>query len=280
MNRNAIGVVLCVLVFIAGERRVFAQSWDGAYVGGFIGAGLQANDRSETVRFDTNLDGGFSDTVRTVAGVDAFSPGFCGGLANTTTPSGGCADDDMRRIDFGGRAGYDWQMGRLVIGGLGDFSRTRGGDSVSAFSTTPAFYAFTRELESVTAVRGRAGIGFDRLLLYGTGGVAWARVAQSFTTSNRVNTFVAVAQDGDSTIVNAIGYQAGAGFEVSLGRRWSTIGEYLFTSIDDRTTSTIRSQGPAPATNPFILVNAQGTDLRREDRLDLGNVRVSLAYRF
>lgn len=34
-----------------------------------------------TPAFDTSLDGNFTDTVRTVAGADAFSPGFCGGAA-------------------------------------------------------------------------------------------------------------------------------------------------------------------------------------------------------
>jgi hypothetical protein len=37
---------------------------------------------------------------------------------------------------------------------------------------------------------------------------------------------------------------------------------------------------PAPATNPFILVNASGTDLQPTRRFDVDGVRVSFGYRF
>ena len=43
----------------------------------------------------------------------------------------------------------------------------------------------------------------------------------------------------------------------------------------------VRAQGPAPATNPFILVNPQGTDFRRsDDDFDLGALRMTASYRF
>ena len=41
-----------------------------------------------------------------------------------------------------------------------------------------------------------------------------------------------------------------------------------------------RSQGPAPATNAFILVNAAGTDFRRTQDFEFHSVRVGLNYRF
>lgn len=119
------------------------------------------------------------------------------------------------------------------------------------------------------------------MLIYGTAGAAWGWVDQSFTTSNAVNTFVAVNQDGDDgDSQGATGYQAGGGLEVKFGARVSVVGEYLFTSLDNREESTIRTQGPAPATNAFILVNASGTELRRTDRFDLHSARVGLNIRF
>ncbi len=42
----------------------------------------------------------------------------------------------------------------------------------------------------------------------------------------------------------------------------------------------MRSQGPAAATNPFILVNASGTDLQRTDRFEFQALRLGLSYRF
>ena len=234
------------------------------------------------MRFDTNLDRAFTDTVRTATGANAFSPGFCGGLAVTAMAASGCTGDNDG-IDFGGRAGYDWQVGRFALGGLVDVSKADLIDSVSAFSTTPAFYAFTRELNAVVGLRGRAGVGTDRMLVYGTAGSAWGNVKHTFTTSNRVNTFVPT--DGDTVAIDGAnervwGYQAGGGVEVRLGGRWSLFSEYLFTSLDNREESGIRSQGPAPATNPFILVNSAGTDFQRAEKFEFQSAAVGLSFRF
>lgn len=267
------------LVVVAMATPASAQQWRGFYFGGHVGGAWQMDDASESVTFDTNLDGNFDEMVRTAAGVDAFSPGFCGGIAAAATPGGGCSDDE-NGIDFGGRAGYDWQSGALVFGGVFELSRADVIDGVSAFSTTPAFYAFDRELNMVAGLRGRVGAGNDRWLAYGTGGVAWGWIDQAFTTSNGVNTFVAVNQDGDGASQQATGYQAGGGIEVRVASRVSLVAEYLFTSLDNRDESTVRAQGPAPATNPFILVNAAGTDLRRTDRFDWHAIRAGLNFRF
>ena len=58
-----------------------AVDWSGPYVGGSIGYTFQQNDSNEHLRFDTNADGNFNDTVTTTAGANAFSPGTCGGAA-------------------------------------------------------------------------------------------------------------------------------------------------------------------------------------------------------
>lgn len=278
--------ITCAVVVLAGTSRAEAQGWTGVYIGGAIGGGFQAEDASETVGFDTNLDGTSGDTVRTAAGADAFSPGFCGGLAVNATAAGGCTDD-QDGIDFGGRVGYDRQLGRLVVGGLVDLSSADLTDSVTAFSTTPAFYSFTRELNYVAGLRGRIGMGSGRLLVYATGGAAWGNIEQVFTTSNTVNTFVPAGDDADDgdgddqgSSAQVWGYQAGGGIEVRLGARASLIGEYLFTSLDDRDESAIRTQGPAPATNPFILVNAAGTNLQRTEEFEFQVVRFGLTVRF
>ncbi len=252
-------------------------TWTGPYVGVHIGAGLQRDDADETVTFDTDLDGTFTDTVRTAAGANAFSPGFCGGIAMGAVPSAGCTEDE-NGIDIGGRVGYDWSSGMLVVGALVDVSGTDVTDGASAFSTTPAFYAFSRQLKAMGGLRGRVGAGTSRALVYGTGGLAWGRIEHVFTSSNAVNTFVP-GKDAVRT-ENAWGYQAGGGLEVRLASQWTLGGEYLYSRFDDEEDGTVRSQGPAPATNPFVLVNAAGTDLRRSGRFDVHSVRLALNYRF
>ncbi len=276
--RGTVTGTFLVLALAAGGTAQ-AQSWRGLYIGGSIGGGSQRGNASEAVRFDTDLDGTFTDSVRTIAGVNAFSPGFCGGLAVNATASGGCTSDE-NGIDFGGRVGYDWQVGRVVVGAVVDITKNDVTDSVTAFSVTPAFYAFTRELRYVAGLRGRIGLGTGRALVYGTGGAAWGNIKQAFATSNGVNTFVAVQGDGGGPTGVVGGYQAGGGIELKIRSRWSLTGEYLFTAVDDRAESTIRAMGPAPATNPFILVNSAGTSLQRTQRLDVHAGRVGLNYRF
>lgn len=264
------------LVTMTMASPALAQDWSGVYVGGSVGAARPATGTSERVEFDTNLDGAFADVVRTAAGADAFSPGFCAGAAMGATPAMGCVEDEGG-LDASGRVGYDWRAGRLVFGAVGEIGRIDVVESVTAFSTTPAFYTFTREPDVLAAARGRVGVLAGRVLAYGTAGVASARMTQVMVTSNRVNTFVPV-NDGEATW--EWGYQAGGGIDIAIGARLTTFAEYLYTRLDTRDASTVRSQGPAPATNPFILVNASGTDLRRTSQLELHALRAGLTVRF
>ncbi len=54
----------------------------------------------------------------------------------------------------------------------------------------------------------------------------------------------------------------------------------LVDRLMDEDRYTVRAQGPAAATNPFILGNASGSDLRRADTLEFGAARFVLGYRF
>jgi outer membrane immunogenic protein len=269
----------CLSLGAAGAAVLFAasataQSWSGAYVGGSVGWASARDDGGETILFDRNLDGSFNDTVTTSAGANAFSPGFCGGSANGPTPSSGCADDEDG-AELGLHAGYDWQYGALVFGGLVEISGADDlSDSVAAFSTTPAFYTMTRELESLAAVRGRVGYAVGRFLPYVTAGVARGEVEHRFATNNSVNTFT---QRGDE---EASGHQLGVGVETMIAPRLSLGLEYLHTKLEDDD-HRVRAAGPAPATNPFILGNANGTDFKRSNEdFEFGAFRLKAAVRF
>lgn len=269
---------LALLIGLGLAGAAQAQSgWNGAYFGGHAGPSSQSDARGESILFDTQLDGAFGDTVRTAGGADAFSPGFCGGAANGPTPASGCrsnGDDD--NDDFGIRGGYDWQRGALVFGVLGEIARGGLTDSVTAFSTTPAFYTMRRELETSYALRGRVGFSFgdDLNLLYATAGYARASVRNDFSTSNGVNTFIA---NGDS---DASGAQYGLGYERRLGAAFAVGIEYLRTDFEDEDYR-VRAQGPAAATNPFLLVNPDGTNFRRSNGdIEVDSLRLTLNYRF
>lgn len=274
MKMSSLVRPLVATAVLAGALEAQAQTpaWNGFYLGAQVGGAFLPGNDDAFVTFDTDLDGSFGDTVRTAAGADAFSPGFCPGAAQGVTPAAGCAREDSG-VDFGGRLGYDWQSGRFVYGLVGEVAAPDLTDSLSAFSTTPASYTFTRELKTLGALGIRLGYGGSKVLVYGTGSVAYGDLDRSFTTSNRVNTFVQTIDDG------AWGWRAGGGVEVRV-RKLSLGAEYLFTSLSDTDRFTVRSQGPAPATNPFIRVNPAGTELRRSDDLEFQGVRFTASYRF
>ncbi|MBC9879820.1 porin family protein [Bradyrhizobium sp. INPA01-394B] len=74
-------------------------------------------------------------------------------------------------------AGYNYQIGRFVIGASGDFSWTRAsGSAVTASNDLPGFVITTNgRTDWYATLAARAGIAFNDVLLYGKGGVAWSR---------------------------------------------------------------------------------------------------------
>lgn len=256
----------------------FAQSedeeWEGPYIGGSIGLAAQNNDRDEGVVFDTNLDGSFGDTVNTSLGANAFSPGFCGGAANGRTPIEGCRGD-KDGLEYNIRAGYDVQQGNIVYGFLLEGGKNEARDSVTAFSTTPANYVFTRELDYSLGARGRVGYAARGALFYATGGVAYGKIDNSFTTTNGANSFT------DNGGTKSWGYSYGGGAEVKIAKNFSIGLEYLYTNYVDDDYVVSVGPGTAPLTNPFRIVNPNGTDMRRDDSdFDMHNIRFTAAFRF
>lgn len=281
MKLNRMSAALVGGLLVAAASLANAQdgkgSWNGGYVGAYAGiVDKPDNDENDRFLFDTNLDGNFNDTVRTGAGADAFSPGFCNGVAQTATPAGGCAEN-TGGADWGLRAGYDWQFDRFVVGVVGEYGLMDARDAVSAFSTTPARYSMLRKIDGIAALRARIGVvvGDDEAnLVYATAGGARASIENTFATSNGVNTFT---NNGDT---DASGHQLGLGYERRFGQAFTVGVEYLRTELDDGDYR-VRAAGPAPATNPFILQNPNGTDFRRSDTdIKLDSVRITASYRF
>ena len=270
-------LLLAAAPFTLLATPAFAQSdeehWEGPYIGGSIGLSAQNNDRGESVLFDTDRDGAFGDTVRTVTGANAFSPGFCGGAANGRTPIEGCRGD-RDGLEYNIRAGYDIQQGNIVYGVVLEGGKSNIRDSVTAFSTTPAFYTFTRELDYSLGARGRVGYAARGALFYATGGAAYAKIDNSFATSNGANSF---ANNGGT---KSWGYSYGGGTEVKIAKNFSLGLEYLYTNYVDDDYRVNVGPGTAAPTNPFLLVSG-GTDFRRGDSdFDMHNIRLTAAFRF
>lgn len=286
MNRSTLTGLLCAagagaLLATAGAASAQSltytpESWTGPYIGVFGGLTQDNGQDDERLGFDRNLDGTYGDQVSLGTGADAFSPGFCDGNPFGPTAAQGC-DGDSLGAQAGVRLGYDYQMGNFVIGAVGDLSVVDQEDSVTGFSTTPASYTFTRNLESMAAIRARLGYAFGPALAYITGGYAVGKVENRFRTSNGANTFTASVDDD-----KADGYQWGGGLEVALTEKVTLTGEYLYASLDAGDHVVRVGQGSAPATNPFVLApNTTGTDMIRSNgKFGVHAVNLGVNYRF
>lgn len=264
------------LALVAGAAQAQDASWTGAYVGVSAGLADRKESGGESIGFDKNLDGTYGETVTTAAGANAFSPGFCGGTYITNAATGGCRKDDDTDVELSARIGYDYQMGSFVVGGLVEYTQVQLNDAVTAFSTTPAGYAFNRKLNDLWAVRARAGYAMGDNLFYATGGYARGDMKHSFNTTNTANSFT---RDGGG---DADGYQIGLGYERKLMPNVTVGVEWIRTSLkDDDYTVRAGNSGTTPATNPFLLTNTAGTNfLRTSDKFKFDSYRVTASYRF
>ena len=250
-----------------------SQDFNGPYISIGGGGTLQGNDRGETLVFDTNRDGSYGDTVTTVGGANAFSPGFCNGAA-TGTANIGCRND-KDGPEYFGRIGVDQRMGNFGVGALLEGGRSTARDSVSGFSTTPASYTMSRKADYQGSLRLRAGYTpGGGALFYVTGGPAYARLNNKFVTTNAANSFA------DNGKTHAWGYAAGGGAEIMVTNSIAVGLEYLYSDVKDDDYTVNVGPGTAPPTNPFLL-NGGGTDIQRSgSHFRTHSVRGTLSFRF
>jgi outer membrane immunogenic protein len=122
----------------------------------------------------------------------------------------------------GGQIGMNYQLPQnFVIGLEADASF----DSIEKTVDDPfsAGDTVTIKVDYSGTVRGRLGYAFDRLLVYGTGGFAWAHAKTSVTAINN-------SQDATLT-----GWTAGGGIEYAFADHWSVKAEYLHVDYGDHT---------------------------------------------
>ncbi len=188
--------------------------------------------------------------------------GFADAHTNISSPNHFSAIDASFGSRQGGviggvQAGYNWQFNSFVLGVEGDISaaslnRTTPAGTVSIFTGD----TFNGNMSALGTVRGRIGWAFDRLLVYGTGGVAFANLTDQFFSP----VFPFTAGPGSS----ATGWTAGAGVEFGLSANWTVKAEYLRVEFPSRS-STVIVIG-SPYTFAF------------KDSIDIG--RVGINYKF
>ncbi len=164
-----------------------AFTWAGLYVGGQIG--YQWGSASPNLY---GPDGSFVTTLP------------------TTNASG---------IVGGAHLGYNFQVSQLVFGLEGDIN----GLSYQGTNYAAGFLSpFTTRENVEGSVRGRIGYAFDRILVYGTGGVAFG---------NFQNTYTGIGGGFDSLSSTRTGWTVGGGVEYAVTNNWSIRAEYRYTDF-------------------------------------------------
>ena len=148
-------------------------------------------------------------------------------------------DDDLYDYDMdgallGAQVGYNWQVNNFVFGVEADASWSDASDTQTETTIIPFIIPIpvATEVESqmdwLATVRGRVGYAFDRFLVYGTGGVAFAHVKTDVNQS-----VFGFPTGADSDSATHTGWAAGVGVEAMVTQKISIKLEYLHADFGD-----------------------------------------------
>lgn len=162
----------------------------------------------------------------------------------------------------GGHVGYNVALGggSFVLGVVGDLSYvdiTKSAGITNGFDTI----GVSRELDYLATVRLKAGVGLDRFLVYGTGGVAFGNVETTI-----VNTPFGLAGSEDDT---RVGYAVGAGTDYAVTDNLILGLEYLYTDLGSTDAELV-----VPLGNGSTLTTAS------DDDFDFHTVWAKASFRF
>jgi outer membrane immunogenic protein len=162
--------------------------------------------------------------------VGAHVGGTWGKTSVTETPLCGtpCVStfDHSASSAIGGvQANANYQMGAIVLGLATDISAS-GYDNKALFPCCAPDYVQTR-IKWEASIRARLGYAFDRLLLYVTGGVAFAEIERKYYT------FGPDTLDSFSQV--RTGWTIGAGAEYAFTQNWSVFSEYRYSDYGHST---------------------------------------------
>ena len=163
-------------------------------------------------------------------GQNATSCTFIPGIGS---PCQGISFPDLKSRGglFGAEIGANWQYQNWVVGAAADWSALDLHANTSFPSVDPGK---TDQLASrydwLGTARGRVGYAVGQSLFYGTGGLAVARVKDTY--GNEVNTGSA---GYFATASNRVGWTAGAGWEYRITQNWGVKLEYLHVDLGDTT---------------------------------------------
>jgi len=223
-------------------------SWTGLYVGFNGGYAWSA---------DQTVNGDETFTAFPGAAPVPFVNANFGSLA----PAGG----------FGGvQVGANLQLGAVVLGievdgQWSDISDSSLTTTAVASPTSPYTVGTRNSVTRFGTFRPRVGLAWDRTLLYGTGGVAWGRVAHTLTFAD-TGGFTALNQEAGTHF----GYVVGGGLEHALTSHLSLKVEYQYINLGSEKYQAVEQVGGI----------ATGFLFATDTKTDLHTVRLGLNYKF
>lgn len=208
MSRKILGlsIVSCAVLSAMPAHAQTMPSWQGMYGGVQGGYGFSAADDAKTTGQAainvTNVNSGARP-----GSVEVDAEGFLGGI----------------------QVGQNWQRDRFVYGFETDIAYTDIDESKNQTGSTGLANNYKQELDYLGTLRGRVGYAYDRVLVFGTGGLAYGGV------DNEATFFGPAGQEqfkgGESGF--EVGYTLGAGAEVMLTEMVSLKSEYLYYDLGD-----------------------------------------------
>jgi outer membrane immunogenic protein len=176
----------------------------------------------------------------------------------------------------GVQAGYNWQANCTVFGLQADWSWTNS-HADNFYQDFPGANAGTLDANIHNrwfgTVRARTGVVVDNLLLYVTGGLAYARFNRDFTYSS----VVAGVRNFEtfSSSATRLGWVIGAGTEWSINQNWSLVSEFMYMGFekDNQTYACANAAGTCGGLGA-------GTPFRYEYQDSIWVSRIGLNYRF
>ncbi len=201
-------------------------SWTGFYVGGTAGG---AWGRFATTSSTFNPGGGefapSSIAAFNAAGIQSIKPaGFTGGI----------------------EAGYNWQLGNVLLGVEGDLESFHLSGSANSGPLVypccaPSTFTVTSSARTnwLATVRGRLGYVAGDWLFFATGGAAFTTLHGTFGFSE---TFYGISELAPLSAAKS-GYSVGGGVEAKLWSQWSAKVEYLHVDFGTVTTGSVAGAG-------------------------------------
>jgi outer membrane immunogenic protein len=142
----------------------------------------------------------------------------------------------------GAQAGFNYQISSFVVGLEGDINYLDH-KRTALVAGAPGNDSFVRVRGSYLAtIRARAGIAFDRALIYATGGFAFSDIKSSYIDDCSIG----LCGGGliSASAKTSTGYTIGAGLEYAFTNNWTAKAEYLYTHFDGKTVTALSGGAP------------------------------------